>query len=522
MVSTASFALWPVHGNILVSTAIDLSLDLDEKILPGALSTCGVLRCVEDGSEPRLSHIYEMTVFKTSSSSLGARGRSIVGTVSERRPGVSTLWNGVKVDGTWSKQSAQISLYLVERDDCRSTEFSCEVRYVDGLGGERVGSAQIGKAARPQSIETRHVGVGASQLMAMIQQTNYALENARVQLDNRLEDNLRNLENRMEDKIGDLGKDLLKLESKVFAKGGNVEDRTSLSLLEEQVNSASRLFGKVAENVSILQGNMRDILQESVSIVGLLQSLSDNHTEDIHSRQYNDSQRALHGLLDMLASGDLIRADKTAPKKQPKFTQENFTCDRRNSRYIVASSSEYDTPLLCDGHTDGGGWIVIQRRNSGGLRFYRNWAAYRDGFGSLADEFWMGNERIHRLTSQAAHELMVSLEYEGKTAFAHYETFALGDEASNYTLELGTYSNWGTAGDSLGRHRNMPFSTYDADHDTGSGNCAKTYLGAWWYEYCHSSNLNGKWGAVGNKGPRWEALTGEKPVTFSEMKIRRL
>jgi ficolin len=39
---------------------------------------------------------------------------------------------------------------------------------------------------------------------------------------------------------------------------------------------------------------------------------------------------------------------------------------------------------------------------------------------------------------------------------------------------------------------NMPFTTYDADHDTNTGsNCAVEYQGAWWYSTCHSANLNG-------------------------------
>ena len=37
----------------------------------------------------------------------------------------------------------------------------------------------------------------------------------------------------------------------------------------------------------------------------------------------------------------------------------------------------------------------------------------------------------------------------------------------------------------------MQFSTKDQDNDGGSGSCAQLYKGAWWYNACLSSNLNG-------------------------------
>jgi hypothetical protein len=51
----------------------------------------------------------------------------------------------------------------------------------------------------------------------------------------------------------------------------------------------------------------------------------------------------------------------------------------------------------------------------------------------------------------------------------------------------------GTAGDCLAYHNGMMFSTYDRDHDKWWDNCAKHRHGAWWYNECQFSNLNGRY-----------------------------
>ena len=80
-------------------------------------------------------------------------------------------------------------------------------------------------------------------------------------------------------------------------------------------------------------------------------------------------------------------------------------------------------------------------------------------------------------------------------------------------------------GDSLERHRGHKFSTQDQDNDIYSESCALTYKGAWWYDACHVSNLNGAY-LRGNHssyadGVEWYAWTGyHYSLRFTEMKIR--
>ena len=167
--------------------------------------------------------------------------------------------------------------------------------------------------------------------------------------------------------------------------------------------------------------------------------------------------------------------------------------------------------------TDGGGWTVFQRRQDGSVDFYRGWNDYKSGFGQLTAEFWLGNDKIHRLTAARPSTLRVELEdWNGVRVYAKYGKFNIGDEQAKYRLEVGSYS--GTAGDSLAYHNKMAFSTKDRDN----GNCAVDYTGAWWYNGCYHSNLNGKYqgNKNDNRGAGWYHFRRSLSLKFTEMKLR--
>ena len=97
--------------------------------------------------------------------------------------------------------------------------------------------------------------------------------------------------------------------------------------------------------------------------------------------------------------------------------------------------------VFCDQVTAGGGWTVFQKRQDGSVNFYRGWADYKHGFGNLNGEFWLGLDKINRLTNQVRNKLRVDLEdISGKKAYAEYDLFAVSSERSKYQLSLGTYS----------------------------------------------------------------------------------
>ncbi|XP_067262597.1 angiopoietin-related protein 2a [Chanodichthys erythropterus] len=159
--------------------------------------------------------------------------------------------------------------------------------------------------------------------------------------------------------------------------------------------------------------------------------------------------------------------------------------------------------VWCDQRHDPGGWTVIQRRMDGSVNFFRNWETYKQGFGNIDGEYWLGLENIYWLTNQGNYKLLVTLEdWSGRKTFAEYASFRLEPEADFYKLRVGRYH--GNAGDSLTWHNGKQFTTLDRDHDAYTGNCAHYQKGGWWYNACAHSNLNGVWYRGGHYRSRYQ------------------
>ncbi|XP_034963183.2 tenascin-X isoform X7 [Zootoca vivipara] len=181
-----------------------------------------------------------------------------------------------------------------------------------------------------------------------------------------------------------------------------------------------------------------------------------------------------------------------------------------------------DRPLqvYCDMETDGGGWIVFQRRMNGETNFWRNWQEYATGFGNLTREFWLGNDALHQLTTSGDYELRVDLRAGNDSVYATYQNFRVDPPADHYRLHLGSYS--GTAGDAFTYHSGSVFSTKDRDPNRVIIPCAVSYRGAWWYRNCHYANLNGLYANNrDHQGINWFNWKGfEFSIPFTEMKLR--
>ncbi|XP_046861367.1 angiopoietin-related protein 7-like [Xenia sp. Carnegie-2017] len=197
--------------------------------------------------------------------------------------------------------------------------------------------------------------------------------------------------------------------------------------------------------------------------------------------------------------------------------------EKKNGVYQINPDGQGYFKVFCDMKSSGGGWTVFQRRQDGSVNFYRGWKDYKQGFGDLTSEFWLGLDKIYRLTSARRNKLRVDLgDWSGNKAYVEYDYFAVKNENKKYQLSLGKYS--GNAGDSLSYHNGMAFSTKDSDNDKYKGNCAINTKGAWWYNRCNTSNLNGHYYSKGYSSWsgvvwfRWKNNT--KSLKFTEMKLK--
>uniref|UniRef100_A0A182R0M9 Fibrinogen C-terminal domain-containing protein n=1 Tax=Anopheles farauti TaxID=69004 RepID=A0A182R0M9_9DIPT len=172
-------------------------------------------------------------------------------------------------------------------------------------------------------------------------------------------------------------------------------------------------------------------------------------------------------------------------------------------------------------HGYGGSWTVVQRRFDGSVDFNRSFVDYRDGFGDLDGEYWMGLDKLYRILLSERHELLIELEdFDGVIVYAKYDDFQLANVDESYKIKsVGQYA--GTAGDSLTHHHiGKKFATYDRCDDNS---CAKVFGGGGWFGACFHMHLNGGYRERKHHqtyGISWQTYKDKHSFKASKMMVR--
>jgi len=205
--------------------------------------------------------------------------------------------------------------------------------------------------------------------------------------------------------------------------------------------------------------------------------------------------------------------------------------------YRITTINNRTIHVYCDQTGNGGGWTVIQRRMDGSENFFRNWQSYKQGFGKLQHEFWLGNENIHLLTAPEFYpkgsKAVIIVRPRSSSSYwtNYYSNFQVYSE--KYKFKLKVTSPSGSYASYLTSYSNQRyFSTYDRDNDGSySYNCARNYnFAGWWFSgYSNScssgqayTNVNGPYDEYSQRTWYKRFVWGSTALISSEIKVRRL
>ncbi|XP_037305362.1 microfibril-associated glycoprotein 4 [Pungitius pungitius] len=314
----------------------------------------------------------------------------------------------------------------------------------------------------------------------------------------------------------------------------NEERKQQIAALKETVSGLQRELRNHRHRIHVLELQSEERNHLNTSLEQRLYELEHHYAEattllHLQSGLILDLQNHLHNLTVLVdnvkkSPGCLINIPRPNPlmsAQEALHSESARNCPidcasiyyngvRRSGLYtVVPSRAGVPVEVYCDMDTDGGGWTVIQRRADGSLSFDRSWRDYRDGFGDLHSEFWLGNNHIHVLSTQGDYSLRVDLEdWSNVHKHALYQSFSVGDEEHRYRLRVSGFS--GTAKDSFSwYHDKQGFSTPD------SGNiCAEISHGGWWYNQCFYANLNGVYYRGGHYTPKGRGPLGPDGIVW--------
>lgn len=306
--------------------------------------------------------------------------------------------------------------------------------------------------------------------------------------------------------------------------------KTKVDQLQTSGNKLAAGLEAVAGEVEENSGRLAVVAETSKRLTQDLAEMDDQLTKKVGANaerldELSAAQRMLSTALVNIQQAGGGASDLDAVYK-PTSCADVKVYDKDDGAHTLTVNNK-SIQVYCEQTSGPGGWAVIQRRVDGKVDFYRNWADYKTGFGSLEHEFWLGLDSIYQLTSSGKHSLRVDLQdWDNSTAYAEYEDFSIGSADVDFPLHISGYS--GDAGDGMVAHHDlntMRFSTIDRDNDARADACTRVCHGAWWYNDCTFANPNGRYildGRVSYEGIYWFYWKNDyRSLKTVEMKIRR-
>ncbi|XP_070069663.1 fibrinogen-like protein 1 [Drosophila takahashii] len=252
----------------------------------------------------------------------------------------------------------------------------------------------------------------------------------------------------------------------------------------EKLRNTSKLMNEITEqpkthrdeNLPDLEATLKDLQNQ---LDRTAKELSDQEIQMKDKDRQIEELRNTTKLMNKISDQFKTQRDENLPDYCPS--------GRPNGIYQIKLPGIDPFEVPCESSTPG--WTVIQRRLDGSENFKRGWQEYKDGFGDVHREFFIGLERLHLMTAAQPFELHIQLrDVKGITRYAHYDDFRVAGEKDSYKLDsVGKY--FGTTGDSLSQLKGNNFTTFDRDN-----RCEDTHSGGWWEDTsCSVSMLNGKY-----------------------------
>jgi hypothetical protein len=133
-----------------------------------------------------------------------------------------------------------------------------------------------------------------------------------------------------------------------------------------------------------------------------------------------------------------------------------------------------------------GGYIVVQKRFDGSQSFFQGWSRYKEGFGNLFAEYWLGLDTLWWLTEGNPRRIKIVAAESPYKFSAEWGIFSVGSEAQKYMLTAKSFDRAASTYDFdfLQQSDGKYFSTWEVDNDAYSAGSCATYYGAFWHGAC--------------------------------------